>query len=164
MAKKSPNYDGVVKILTNYNLIKGHVAFLEASLEEIKLNDGITAVRYDKEFTSRTNKIVQMVEDTAIRNIEYSDVLKRQIKLYAHKLSAIETSLEKLKPVQKQVLIMRYFNDADWNTVCETLLYSRAACYKHHEQAIAQLDVLFYGLGEWQMNDFMPTLNRVDIQ
>jgi len=164
MAKKSPNYDAVIKILSNYTLIKGHIKFLEDTLEEIDLNDGVTAVKYDEEFTSRTNKIVRLVEDTAIRNVEYADVLNRQIKLYTHKLSTIESCMNILKPVQKDIITLRYFEDADWNTVCDKLLYSRAACYKHHEQSIKQLDTLFYGLGKWFDLGGQPNLKRVDIE
>lgn len=164
MAKKSPNYDAVIKILTNYNLIKGHIRFLENTLDEVDLNDGVTAVKYDEEFTSRTNKIVRLVEDTAIRNVEYADVLRRQIKLYSHKLITIESCLDHLKPVQKEILELRYFEDKDWNSICDKLLYSRAACYKHHEQSIGQLDTLMYGLGKWFDVGARPNLKRVDIE
>ena len=164
MAKKSPNYDAVVKILANYNLIKGHINFLENTLDEVDMNDGVTAINYDKEFTSRTNKIVRLVEDTAIRNMEYGDVLIRQIKLYSHKLSTIESCLELLKPVQKEIVGLRYFEDKDWNSICDQLLYSRAACYKHHEQAIGQLDTLMYGMGKWFDVGAQPILKRVDIE
>jgi hypothetical protein len=164
MAKKSPNYDVVVKILSNYNLIKGHVEFLENMLEEVDINDGITSVKYDQEFTSKTNKIVRLVEDTAIRNIEYADVLCRQIKLYTHKITTIEVCLGHLKPVQREIIQLRYFDECDWNTICDELLYSRAACYKHHEQAIGQLDTLLYGLGQWFDVGQVPKLKRVDIE
>ena len=164
MAKKSPNYDAVVKILTSYNLIKGHISFLENTLDEIDLNDGVTAIKYDQEFTSRTNKIIRLVEDTAIRNVEYADVLKRQIRLYSHKLNTIESCLALLKPVQKEILELRYFKDKDWNSICDQLLYSRAACYKHHEQAIGQLDTLMYGMGKWFDVGSQPNFKRVDIE
>ncbi len=90
-------------------------------LEEVDINDGITSVKYDQEFTSKTNKIVRLVEDTAIRNIEYADVLCRQIKLYTHKITTIEVCLGHLKPVQREIIQLRYFDECDWNTICDEL-------------------------------------------
>ncbi len=164
MAKKSPNYDSVVKVLSSYNLIKGHIEFLKNTLDEVDINDGITSVKYDEAFTSKTNKIVRLVEDTAIRNIEYTDILNRQIKLYTHKLTTIEKCLDHIKPIQKDILVLRYFKEEDWNTICDKLLYSRAACYKHHEESIKKLDTLLYGLGHWFDMGSTPNLKRVDIE
>lgn len=149
MARKSDNYNAVVKVLSSYVLIRGHIEFLELKLSEVTYNDGLSSVRYDSDFASKTNKITRIVEETAIKNIEYTDLLKQQIKLYNNKIKLLETSVSYLKPVQQKIVKMRYFDKLDWNHICETLLYSRGACYKHHEQAIEQLDTLLYGSGLW---------------
>lgn len=149
LAKKCDNYNVIVKVLSSYNLIKGHIEFLELKLNELGTNDGISAIQFDSDFISKTNKITRIVEDTAIKNIEYMDVLKRQITLYTNKIELIERCISYLIPVQQSIVELRYFKKKDWNYICDTLLYSRGACYKHHEQAIEELNVLFYGSGFW---------------
>ncbi|MBU5292807.1 DUF1492 domain-containing protein [Anaerosalibacter bizertensis] len=145
MQIKDKYYKNIERLLYNYNMLKINIEIADKQLEELKNEDGMNAITYDKEKTSPTFKITSQTEDTAMRNIAAEDlIIKRKEKL-KNKLEIIKMLLDGLNEAERKVIEMYYFENLQWWKVAYEVKYSERHCKRIRTEAIKKLSVGLYG-------------------
>ncbi|WIV11380.1 sigma factor-like helix-turn-helix DNA-binding protein [Proteiniborus sp. MB09-C3] len=145
MKIKDKYYENIEGLLYNYNMLKINIEIADKQLEELKNEDGMTAISYDGIQTSATNKISSMTEIVAERNIAKEElIIKRKEKLL-EKLNKLDRLLEELKETEQKIVSMYYIEGWQWWQIAYEVKYSERHCKRIRTEAIRKLAVGLYG-------------------
>lgn len=145
MKVKDEYYKSVEKLLYNYNMLKINIEITDKQLEELKHEDGMTGISYDGEKICKTYKFHSKTEDTAIRNIEVEELLKKRKEKLQNKLDIIDKLLEGLNDVEIRIIEMYYIKGKQWWQIAYEVKYSERHCRRIRSDAICKLAVGLYG-------------------
>ena len=145
MKIKDKYYKSVEKLLYNYNMLKINIEITDKQLEELKYEDGMTGVSYDGEKTGKTYKFHSQTEDTAIRNIEVEELLKKRKEKLESKLDMLDKLTEGLNEVERDIIRMYYIEGKQWWQIAYEVKYSERHCRRIRSEAICKLAVGLYG-------------------
>lgn len=145
MKIKDKYYKSVEKLLYNYNMLKINIEITDKQLEELKHEDGMTGISYDGEKICKTYKFHSKTEDTAIRNIEVEELLKKRKEKLQNKIDIIDRLLEGLNDVEMTIIEMHYIKGKQWWQIAYEVKYSERHCRRIRAEAICKLAVGLYG-------------------
>ena len=145
MKIKDKYYKSVEKLLYNYNMLKINIEITGKQLEELKEEDGVTAINYDGVSVSDTNKFHSQTEDTAVRNIEVEELLKKRKEKLQSKLDILDKLTEGLNEVEREIIRMYYIEGKQWWQIAYEVKYSERHCRRIRTEAICKLAVGLYG-------------------
>lgn len=145
MKIKDKYYKSVEKLLYNYNMLKINIEITDKQLEELKYEDGITGISYDGEKICKTYKFHSKTEDTAIRNIEVEELLKKRKEKLQSKLDILDKLTEGLNEVEREIIRMYYIEGKQWWQIAYEVKYSERHCRRIRAEAICKLAVGLYG-------------------
>ena len=123
-------YRSVEGMLYNYRNLKAQIKNLELDIEE-KLNDydTLSAVQYDKDSISKTNKFNSEVENKVIeidskeidKEIKFLQAKKRSKEIQVERIDNI---LSVLQEEERKLMELRYFNGMQFKDIADILLKS----------------------------------------
>lgn len=145
MKIKDKYYKSVEKLLYNYNTLKINIEITDKQLEELKEEDGVTAIDYDGVSVSDTNKFHSQTENTAIRNIKVEELLKKRKEKLQSKLDMLDKLTEGLNEVERDIVRMYYIEGKQWWQIAYEVKYSERHCRRIRSDAIGKLAVGLYG-------------------
>lgn len=145
MKVKDKYYKSVEKLLYNYNMLKINIEITDRQLKELEYEDGITGISYDGVKTGKTYKIHSQTEDTAMRNIEAEELLKKRKEKLKNKMDIIDRLLEGLNDIERTIIEMHYVKRKQWWQIAYEVKYSERHCRRIRSEAICKLAVGLYG-------------------
>jgi DNA-directed RNA polymerase specialized sigma24 family protein len=145
MQIKDKYYKSTESLLYNYNMLKVSIENMKLEIEETKKEDGMTAIEYSDEKTSPTFKITSQTEDTAIRNIEHTDLLRKRIEITQNKITRLDNAINGLNKNERDVIIKRYIEGKQWYIVAYEVNYNERWCKELRKRAIERLTIGLYG-------------------
>lgn len=145
MQIKDKYYKSTESLLYNYNMLKVSIENMKIEIEEVREEDGMTAIEYSTEKTSPTFKITSQTEDTAIKNIEYADLLKRRIELTQNKITRLDNAIEVLPETEKEIIVKYYIEGKEWWKVAGEVHCNERWCRELRKRAINKISVGIYG-------------------
>ena len=145
MKIKDKYYKSVEKLLYNYNMLKINIEITDKQLEELKHEDGMTGISYDGEKICKTYKFHSQTEDTAIRNIEAEELLKKRKEKLQSKLDMLDKLTEGLNDIERDIIRMYYIEGKQWWQIAYEVKYSERHCRRIRSEAIGKLAVGLYG-------------------
>ena len=123
-------YRSVEGMLYNYRNLKAQIKNIELDIEE-KLNnyDTLSAVQYDKDSISKTNKFNSEVENKVIeidskeidKEIKFLQAKKRSKEIQVERIDNI---LSVLQEEERKLMELRYFNGMQFKDIADILLKS----------------------------------------
>lgn len=141
-------------LLENYNTLKVNVENMKLELKEIENESGLRAITYEQECVSKTNKITSITEETAIKNIEYSDLLKRRLDITESKLKRIDNALNQLDDLEREIVVRRDIEREPWYTITCDMAWSPRTVSRMRRKALDKLVVCMYGMTQiWGMQN-----------
>ena len=123
-------YRSVEGMLYNYRNLKAQIKNIELDIEE-KLNDydTLSAVQYDKDAISKTNKFNSEVENKVMQldknnvndEIKFLQAKKRSKEIQVERIDNI---LSVLQEEERKLMELRYFNGMQFTDIADILLKS----------------------------------------
>lgn len=132
------SYNQIEGILYNYKMIKASIENNKLKLQNMELEDGTKAITYG-EPGSKTNKINNITEVAAIKNIEKKERLKRKIALDTNKIKMIDNALQGLSELERTIIEMFYIENLEWWKVAAKVCYSEGWCKAKRREAINRI-------------------------
>lgn len=132
------SYSQVEGILYNYKMIKASIENNKLKLENMELEDGSKAITYGQP-SSKTNKISNITECAAMKNIEKKDKLKKKITLDTNNIKMIDNALKGLSELERTIIEMFYIEDLEWWKVAAKVCYSEGWCKTKRREAINRI-------------------------
>ena len=145
MKIKDKYYKSVEKLLYNYNMLKINIEITDKQLEELKEEDGVTAIDYDGVSVSDTNKFYSQTEDAAMMNIGIEELLKKRKERIQNKIDIIDRLLQGLNDTERTIIEMHYIKGKQWWQIAYEVKYSERHCRRIRTDAICKLAVGLYG-------------------
>lgn len=150
--KLKKEYKNAIKdTLKCYKLLTAHIDELNLKLKEIILFDGVAGIDYSGDGI-KTNNINKLVENTALKNIEDTFLIKENLGKAKSKLSRLDAAIGSLDMIEKQVVRYRYLEGYQWHEVVEELRFSERSCKYKLENSLEKLSFIFYGERAFDMN------------
>lgn len=134
----------VEKILKEFPKRDNVIRKLELDIEEIKLEDGMSAVCYDGD-NVQTSNISDTVTRLAIMKEEKIAEIVKTINRKKIHYSKIEVALENFTDMQSKLIEYRFFKGYTWGMCAKHIGYSDRNCINIVNQMIADLNG-YYGI------------------
>jgi len=136
--------ESIVCTLKCYNLLLVHIEELKKQLAEVFINDGVSAVDYAGDGI-KTNNIDKLVENTALKNIEDVERIKKDIEVTQSKLDRLNSAIGSLEMTERQVIILGFIKGYQWQEVARELSYTDRMIRNKKNAALSKLAFIFYG-------------------
>ena len=144
MKLKNEYRQTVIDTLKCYSLLVAHIDDLVKQLAEVMINDGVVAIDYSGDGI-KTNSINKLVENTALKNIEDTILLKEKIENANGKLSRLNAAINTLELLQKEIVIYKYIRGYAWEDIKKETNYSIRMCQRKLNKAVEKIAYIFYG-------------------
>lgn len=122
--------DYKIKILTE------RILELEAMLQPGIEYNKIGSVPKNSYHPDNRVNIIYKLSDTK------EDLIVRRAELYAIKSQLTKAMSKMENKAHIEILVRRYWNNQRWEKISNEMGYAISWCYKLHEQAIAELDII----------------------
>ena len=99
---------------------------------------GVGAIRYDV-ISTKNNKVVSKVEQIAIKNVQLELDLEEQIEVLDYYVKRIDIALEEIKPIWKEVLVIKYLEENTWEYTERKVGLSDSTCKRYAKKGIKAL-------------------------
>ena len=99
---------------------------------------GVTGIRYDV-IPAKNNKVISKVEEIAIKNAQLELDLEEKIEALSYYVNRIDMALEEIKPVWKEVLILKYLEGNTWEYTERKVGLSDSTCRRYAKVGIKAL-------------------------
>ena len=143
--KVKKEYKNTIKdTLKCYKLLLSHIDALEEQIKEAMIFDGVAGIDYAGDGI-KTNNINKLVENTALKNIEDVILIKENLEKAKFKLHRLDSAIQSLELIEKQILIYKYIEGYQWFEVMCELNYSERTCREKLNNAVDKLAYIFYG-------------------
>ena len=120
-----------------------HIAREKAQIEDmlLDLDNAMTAPRVPALDGMPHGKTVQgsLIETLVARRDELVRHYQAKLDELATALLEIETAIETLEPVERQLMRLRYIKGHTWEEICVEMSYSWRQTHRLHAQALAKL-------------------------
>jgi len=143
MKLKKEYKESIISTLKCYNLLLAHIEELKKQLGEVFMNDGVTAIDYAGDGI-KTGNINKLVENTALKNIDDIEELKRQLDMAKSKLNRLDSAIGSLEMNERQVVILGYLKGYQWQEVAHEMNYTDRMIRNLKNSAISKLSYVFY--------------------
>lgn len=99
---------------------------------------GVTGIRYDV-LSAKNNKVTSKVEEIAIKNAQLELDLDEKIEALRYYVNRIDMGLEEIKPVWKEVLVLKYLEENTWEYTVRKAGLSESTCKRYAKDGIIAL-------------------------
>lgn len=136
--------DAIICTLKCYRLLENHMKELDTREEEVKINDGLSSIRYDGDGI-KSRKIHKITENTALANVyELKEIVKER-ELTMLKLNRLISAIGTLSETEQIIVTCRYVRGLSWFETIEVANYSQRMCHRKLDEAVEKLAYVFYG-------------------
>lgn len=99
---------------------------------------GVTGIRYDV-VLAKNNKVTSKVEEIAIKNAQLELDLEEKIEALSYYVNRIDMGLEEIKPVWKEVLVLKFIEGYTWEYTERKVGLSESTCKRYAKDGIKAL-------------------------
>ncbi|MCC0649236.1 hypothetical protein [Clostridioides sp. ZZV15-6598] len=152
------------KYLDNYKQLHTNIESLKIQikyLREYHLGDFMQGLSYDRIPISKTNSIRNQVE---IKLIDLEEkIIEKQIELYEMEAleRTIDSAINNLKPIHKQIIKYRYIEGLEWNLVVDKVYLEERQLRERANQAISSISIALFG--KKALIEQEPLFNMLDL-
>lgn len=146
MKIKKKYYKRIERLLYNYNMLRINIQIADKQLENLKEEDGMHAINYDKGKISNTFKVNCPTEETAIKNIEKETLIVEKREKLISKLETLQLLISGLSDIERKIIDMYYIEGKQWWQIAYEVKYSERHCRRIRSDAIGKLAVGLYGV------------------
>ena len=143
---KNYYYKGAERLLYSYKYLKGYLKNKKDELKALEDCNTIASIDLDRINTSKTNKISQPTEVSALDNIQRAESIKKDIKKVAAKINAIEEAINLLTDTEKKIIILKYYNKEYWDKIAPECNVSKRQAQRINQNAINNVKVSLFGI------------------
>lgn len=138
-------YRSTESLLYNYNGLKLKIQSLNEDLDEIKKNNGMAGISYDGIQTSETHKVAKMVEELALTNVEFEEILETKVRRMNNCVKNIDRAIDQLPETEATIIREKYLNSQPWYKVAYQAHVSERHCRRIRGDAVAKIAVCLHG-------------------
>lgn len=132
-------------LLYNYKMFEISIKNMQNEIENLKKEDGASAINYSGIQTSPTNKFSSSTENTALSISERIDYLEHSIKRMKNRLESINEALEGLTEIERDIITKRYIEGSQWYVIAYHVKYTERWCKQLRSKAIKKLIIGIFG-------------------
>ena len=126
----------------NKDMLESNIKLLK-KLKENRKNrvegeTGVTGIRYDVVLV-KNNKVTSKVEEIAIKNAQLELDLEEKIEALSYYVNRIDMGLEEIKPVWKEVLVLKFIEGYTWEYTERKVGLSESTCKRYAKDGIKAL-------------------------
>lgn len=132
----------LVEYKANKDMLESNIKLLNRLKENrknrVECETGVTGIRYDV-MSAKNNKITSKVEEIAIKNAQLELDLEEKIEALNYYVSRIDMGLEEIKPLWKEVLVLKYLEENTWEYTVRKAGLSDSTCKRYAKEGIRAL-------------------------
>ena len=126
----------------NKDMLEANIKLLK-KLKENRKNrvegeTGVTSIRYDV-VPAKNNKVASKVEEIAIKNAQLELDLEEKIEALSYYVNRIDMGLEEIKPVWKEVLVLKFIEGYTWEYTERKVGLSESTCKRYAKNGLKAL-------------------------
>ena len=126
----------------NKDMLESNIKLLKKLKENhknrVEGETGVTGIRYDVVLV-KNNKVTSKVEEIAIKNAQLELDLEEKIEALSYYVNRIDMGLEEIKPVWKEVLILKFIEGYTWEYTERKVGLSESTCKRYAKEGIKAL-------------------------
>lgn len=135
--------DDITAYLRNYKRFKIKVKNIEMIIQEKSMElstmSAITPLSFDIHGTGGNVETLNAVEGNAVKRLNFQhdiQLLKQEKQAVQWKIERIDTAIQALSPVEKEIIQRRYIEGYRWMQIASMVGYSERNCQKVSKKAL----------------------------
>lgn len=126
------------KVIRTYQKLKKRIKILNNELESIK-ETGISALEFKLGGKSKTNTVNRVTENVALKNIENTKKLKKELFVLSKQVEIIDNALDSLDKTEREVIKYKLIEGLTYMDIADELSISVIYAKKLKKKALIKV-------------------------